>query len=454
MNDRALENKLRARSARIAIIGLGYAGPANGGRVRARRVSRRRPRRRRVARSSDHGVAQPRLECEPTPRLRSLRVDDRLDGQHRPARAGYRRRGRHLRADAADPSGGPDLRFVEIGRRDASPSTCTPACWWCCRAPADRARPPGHCDRCWSTASGLRAGEDFFLVFAPERIDPGNTRFTVKNTPKLVGGATPESTRLACLLYRAVHRRGRPGQLARSRRTGQAGREHVPLHQHQLHQRDGVAVRSTGRQRLGSDRGGQDQAVRVHGPLSEPGRRRPLHPGRAAVFAGRGARTRPAERADSGRQPRQRGHAASWSSTSSSTRWNDRVANRWSMPACWSSGVTYKPDIADIRESAAIARARRSAGARRARALSRSAHADAARRRWRTCRLGRAGHDAISRALDAVVLLTPHTTHRLRPHHAPARAWCVDTHSGLQPREAPNVVNVWVPERLDSRILA
>ena len=51
--------------------------------------------------------------------------------------------------------------------------------------------------------SGLRAGDDFFLVFAPERIDPGNIRYTVKNTPKLVGGATPESTRLGCVLYQA-----------------------------------------------------------------------------------------------------------------------------------------------------------------------------------------------------------------------------------------------------------
>src|SRR5205085_6399967 len=51
--------------------------------------------------------------------------------------------------------------------------------------------------------SGLVAGEDFWLVFAPERIDPGNTRFTVKNTPKIVGGVGPASTRLGCALYEA-----------------------------------------------------------------------------------------------------------------------------------------------------------------------------------------------------------------------------------------------------------
>src|SRR5262249_55033351 len=51
--------------------------------------------------------------------------------------------------------------------------------------------------------SNLRDGEDFYVVFAPERIDPGNARFNVKNTPKLVGGTTPEATRAGSELYRA-----------------------------------------------------------------------------------------------------------------------------------------------------------------------------------------------------------------------------------------------------------
>jgi UDP-N-acetyl-D-glucosamine dehydrogenase len=46
--------------------------------------------------------------------------------------------------------------------------------------------------------SGFRAGEDFHLAFSPERIDPGNQRWTAYNTPKVVGGITPECTRLAC----------------------------------------------------------------------------------------------------------------------------------------------------------------------------------------------------------------------------------------------------------------
>src|SRR3712207_7597564 len=43
--------------------------------------------------------------------------------------------------------------------------------------------------------SGLRAGEDFQLAFSPERVDPGRTDYTIRNTPKIVGGDR-KSTRL------------------------------------------------------------------------------------------------------------------------------------------------------------------------------------------------------------------------------------------------------------------
>jgi UDP-N-acetyl-D-glucosamine dehydrogenase len=50
-------------------------------------------------------------------------------------------------------------------------------------------------------ARGLRAGADVHLAHAPERIDPGNAYYTVRNTPKLVGGVTPRCTELAVLFY-------------------------------------------------------------------------------------------------------------------------------------------------------------------------------------------------------------------------------------------------------------
>ncbi|MEX1307559.1 MAG: nucleotide sugar dehydrogenase, partial [Eubacteriales bacterium] len=52
--------------------------------------------------------------------------------------------------------------------------------------------------------SGLKCGVDFFLAFSPERIDPGNTIYKTKNTPKVVGGVTPACTEVAATLYENV----------------------------------------------------------------------------------------------------------------------------------------------------------------------------------------------------------------------------------------------------------
>jgi UDP-N-acetyl-D-glucosamine dehydrogenase len=53
-------------------------------------------------------------------------------------------------------------------------------------------------------ANGLKAGTDFFLAFSPERIDPGNKQFLVRDIPKVTGGATPQCTELVAALYRQI----------------------------------------------------------------------------------------------------------------------------------------------------------------------------------------------------------------------------------------------------------
>ncbi|MFO7650196.1 MAG: nucleotide sugar dehydrogenase [bacterium] len=50
-------------------------------------------------------------------------------------------------------------------------------------------------------ATGLTVGKDYFLSFAPERIDPGNHKFTTQTTPVVVGGVTKECTKLTALFY-------------------------------------------------------------------------------------------------------------------------------------------------------------------------------------------------------------------------------------------------------------
>jgi UDP-N-acetyl-D-glucosamine dehydrogenase len=51
-------------------------------------------------------------------------------------------------------------------------------------------------------ANGLIVGEDFFLCFSPERVDPGNPKFQTANIPKVVGGITPVCTEMGALFYK------------------------------------------------------------------------------------------------------------------------------------------------------------------------------------------------------------------------------------------------------------
>ncbi len=51
---------------------------------------------------------------------------------------------------------------------------------------------------------GLKVGEDIFIAFSPERIDPGNPVYGVKNTPKVVGGLSSSGTDVACAFYNEI----------------------------------------------------------------------------------------------------------------------------------------------------------------------------------------------------------------------------------------------------------
>src|SRR5690554_6486389 len=53
-------------------------------------------------------------------------------------------------------------------------------------------------------STGLKCGEDFYLAFSPERVDPGNLIYKTKNTPKVVGGITPKCTEIAATMYEAI----------------------------------------------------------------------------------------------------------------------------------------------------------------------------------------------------------------------------------------------------------
>lgn len=66
---------------------------------------------------------------------------------------------------------------------------------------------PGTTDECILPRlqqSGLRVGEEFFLGYSPERIDPGNTTYGLQNTPKILAGMTSRCKQLTIALYEAV----------------------------------------------------------------------------------------------------------------------------------------------------------------------------------------------------------------------------------------------------------
>ena len=52
--------------------------------------------------------------------------------------------------------------------------------------------------------SGLKCGEDFYLGFSPERVDPGNLIYKTKNTPKVVGAVGSDAVEVIAHMYRAV----------------------------------------------------------------------------------------------------------------------------------------------------------------------------------------------------------------------------------------------------------
>ncbi len=81
---------------------------------------------------------------------------------------------------------------------------------------------------------------------------------------------------------RTGHRHRHPRLVDPRRRDGEAAREHLPEREHRPRERSGPHVRAAQGRRLGSDRRGRQQALRLHALLPRPRARRPLHPHRPA----------------------------------------------------------------------------------------------------------------------------------------------------------------------------
>ena len=122
---------------------------------------------------------------------------------------------------------------------------------------------------------------------------PATRNFAPATSPRSSAATAPTRCALAAALYdQLVVDDVVPVSSRRDRRGGQADREHLPRRQHRARQRAEDRLRRDGHRHLGGDRGGQDQAVRLHAVLSRAGPRRPLHPDRSVLSDLEGARVR------------------------------------------------------------------------------------------------------------------------------------------------------------------
>ena len=199
------------RAMKIGVIGLGYVGlplavafarPATRWSA-STSTSARRGARRRAARHRGHPVRAARRRsasaCTPTTRYADLAKAEAVD---------------HRRADAADaqPRAGPGAARSAPARSLAERAPARASSWSSSRRPTRARRASGSCPLL--EESGLAAGRDFNVAFSPERVDPGRTDYTLRNTPKVVGGLTD-----ACLRARGrALRRGLRRASCRSRR--------------------------------------------------------------------------------------------------------------------------------------------------------------------------------------------------------------------------------------------
>jgi len=201
MQDRALTDKIRDRTARIAVVGLGYVGlPLSVEKARAGfevvGIERKPDRVDKVNRGENYigdVVAEDLAEAVSSGRLKAtssfdvvaesdvlaICVPTPLDVNKQPDTSYIE----HV-VEAS-------LPYVHPGQFVVLESTTFPGTTEGIIQPRIESK-------------GLTVGEDVFLAFSPERVDPGNVKYKTRNTPKIVGGVTPACTEVAAALYEAI----------------------------------------------------------------------------------------------------------------------------------------------------------------------------------------------------------------------------------------------------------
>ena len=193
-----LERKIKNRTARIGIVGLGYVGlplavefAHAGFHVVGIDIDERK------VRSINAGVSH--IEDVPTATLKTLVRDGLIRAQ-----SDYKGCGKLDAILIAVPTPLRKTKDPDISYIVASMDAIAPQVRAGQLIILESTTYPGTTEevlRPALEAGGLIVGRDIFLAFSPERVDPGNKLYQTKNTPKVVGGSTPSCTKVAALLY-------------------------------------------------------------------------------------------------------------------------------------------------------------------------------------------------------------------------------------------------------------
>ena len=119
--------------------------------------------------------------------------------------------------------------------------------------------------------SGLKCGEDFYLGFSPERVDPGNLIYKTKNTPKVVGAVGKDATEVISAMYREVLE----GEIYEVSSPAIAEMEKILENTYR-----NINMQQDGHLSMGGNRRCKDQAIRIPGILSRSRSRWSLHSSR------------------------------------------------------------------------------------------------------------------------------------------------------------------------------
>ncbi len=131
--------------------------------------------------------------------------------------------------------------------------------------------------------TGLTVGEDFFLCFSPERVDPGNPVWNTRNTPKLVGGLTAACAEIGAAFYGTVVEKVVPVRSPEVAELAKVYENTFRMVNIALANELAQVCARLRPERLGRDRGGGDETVRVHEVHAGTGLGRALHPARSPL---------------------------------------------------------------------------------------------------------------------------------------------------------------------------